>query len=62
MIDIPNSLVLVFEGRVSTRLAHWMRVAAASLPMRAAFRALGCLAAPLHLTGRITVWAQKPMG
>ena len=60
LIDVPLSLALAAEDVGGTRVGGWARVAANSLPVRIAARALGCVAGPLRLTGRLTVWAKKP--
>jgi len=62
LIDVPLSLALAIEERGGTKVGGWAKVGANSLPVRIAARALGYLAGPLRLTGRLTVWAKKPNG
>ena len=59
LIDVPLSLAFAAE-HAFPRLGRAPRRLAETLPVRALSRALGIIGAPLHLTGRLTVWAQKP--
>lgn len=61
LVDVSNSLALALESLCGTTIGGWARAAVDSLPVRTFAHALGYLAAPLRLTGRLTVWAQKPM-
>jgi SAM-dependent methyltransferase len=60
LIDVAISLALVAENAFGPTVGASARRIADSLAARAASRALGIAAAPLQLTGRLTVWAQKP--
>jgi 2-polyprenyl-3-methyl-5-hydroxy-6-metoxy-1,4-benzoquinol methylase len=61
LIDVAISLALVVENAYGTTVGTRARQVANSLASRAVSRGLGIVAAPLHLTGRLTVWAQKPL-
>jgi SAM-dependent methyltransferase len=60
LIDVAISLALVVEDAFGEAVGRPARQIANSVAARAASRALGIAAAPLQLTGRLTVWAQKP--
>jgi SAM-dependent methyltransferase len=60
MIDVPLSVAYVAE-HVAPVLGTMPRRLASTLPVRAASRVIGIVAAPLRLTGRLTVWARKPL-
>jgi SAM-dependent methyltransferase len=60
LIDVAISLALVVENAFGATVGANARQIANSLAARAISRALGIVAAPLQLTGRLTVWAQKP--
>ena len=60
LVDVPLSLAFAAEHVVPS-LGRQPRAVALTLPFRAASRALGIVGAPLRLTGRLTVWAQKPL-
>ena len=57
--DVALSLAYVTES-VLPQIGDRARRLAESLPARALSRAAGVAAAPLRLTGRLTVWAQTP--
>jgi 2-polyprenyl-3-methyl-5-hydroxy-6-metoxy-1,4-benzoquinol methylase len=60
LIDVAISLALVVENTFGANVGTNTRQIANSLAARAISRALGIVAAPLQMTGRLTVWAQKP--
>jgi SAM-dependent methyltransferase len=61
LIDVAISLALVAESAFGPGVGAHARQIANSVVSRIVSRALGIVAAPLHLTGRLTVWAQKPI-
>jgi SAM-dependent methyltransferase len=60
LIDVAISSALAAESALGTGVGARARRIANSVASRAVARAFGIVAAPLHLTGRLTVWAQKP--
>jgi 2-polyprenyl-3-methyl-5-hydroxy-6-metoxy-1,4-benzoquinol methylase len=60
LIDVAISLALVVENVFGESIGRPARRIANSVTARAVSRALGIAAAPLQLTGRLTIWAQKP--
>jgi SAM-dependent methyltransferase len=60
LFDVIMSAAYLLEDRCGRNVGRGARAAAHSLLGRSAARALGIAAAPLRLTGRITVWARKP--
>lgn len=60
LFDVTMSLALIGESALGVGPGRILRRAAESLPVRTLARAAGIVTAPLHLTGRLTVWAQKP--
>jgi SAM-dependent methyltransferase len=57
--DVADSLAYVTES-VWPQIGDRARRLAGSLPSRILSRAAGVVAAPVRLTGRLTVWAQTP--
>jgi SAM-dependent methyltransferase len=60
LLDVPLSVAYVMESRLGLRAGRFARTAAGSLPVRLVSRVIGRPASWLRLTGRISVWAQKP--
>jgi SAM-dependent methyltransferase len=57
--DVALSLAYITES-VLPQIGDRARHVAGSLPSRILSRAAGVVAAPVRLTGRLTVWAQRP--
>lgn len=58
LTDVPFSLAYGVEDRIPHASAI-VRTVAASMPIRALVRTAGVVAAPLRMTGRVTIWARK---
>jgi SAM-dependent methyltransferase len=56
--DVSLSLAYSAESKIP-RTGPFLRALARSVPSRALGRAAGVAAAPLHVSGRVTVWARK---
>jgi SAM-dependent methyltransferase len=61
LIDVAISAAYVAESRLGARVGGQARALAGTVPIRALSRVLGIAAAPFGLTGRLTVWARKPV-
>ena len=60
LFDVPMSLAYMAESLLGARFGRIARTVAGSAPVRLASRLIGRPAAAAGLTGRVTVWAQKP--